>query len=216
MKDIKQSRELAQTMVTLGKDAGLNMTAFLTNMNTPLGYAIGNANEVKESLDVLSGGGPQDIIELTIAFAREMLELAGMHDVDVESHLKNGAAMDSWRTMIEAQGGDAAADMPEPNESHTVFSPTDGYIVQQDALPFGIAAWRLGAGRARKEDPVYHASGIDLHAKYGDKVVKGQPLFTMNTHDANLIPRAIEALEGSYSVEKDAPEAQLLIAEKVK
>ena len=216
LKDINQSRELANVMVGLGRDAGLNMSAFLTNMNVPLGYTIGNANEVRESLDVLAGGGPEDIIELTVTFAREMLNLAGIHDADVESHLKNGLAMDSWRAMITSQGGDVDAPLPKPKESYTVFAESDGYIVQQDALPFGIAAWRLGAGRARKEDPIHHAAGIDLHAKYGEAVIKGQPLFTMHTDDDNLFPRAIEALKGSYSVGKLKPEKQQLIVEHIK
>ena len=216
LKDINQSRELANVMVGLGRDAGLNMSAFLTNMNVPLGYTIGNANEVRESLDVLAGGGPEDIIELTVTFAREMLNLAGIHDADVESHLKNGLAMDSWRAMITSQGGDVDAPLPKPKESYTVFAESDGYIVQQDALPFGIAAWRLGAGRARKEDPIHHAAGIDLHAKYGETVIKGQPLFTMHTDDDSLFPRAIEALEGSYYVGELKPEKQQLIVEHIK
>lgn len=214
LKDINDSRKLAHTMVNLGRDAGLNMSAFLTNMNVPLGYAIGNANEVRESLEVLSGGGPADVVELTVAFAEEMLALAGLHDVDVAEHLHNGKAMDSWNAMISGQGGDATVPLPMPKESHTIFAETDGYLSQQDALPFGIAAWRLGAGRARKEDPVHHAAGIDLHAKYGDKVVKGQPLFTMHTDDSSLFERAFEAVEGAYSIGSE-PEIQQLIVENI-
>lgn len=216
LKDINDSRKLAHTMVNLGKDAGLNMSAFLTNMNVPLGYAIGNANEVRESLDVLSGGGPEDVVELTVKFAEEMLALAGMHDVDVAEHLKNGKAMDSWNAMITSQGGDPDASLPTPKNSHTVFADTDGYLTKQEALPFGIAAWRLGAGRARKEDPVHHAAGIDLHAKYGDKISKGQPLFTMHTDDETLFERATEALQDSYQIGAVEPEKQQLIAEHIK
>ena len=128
-------------------------------MNVPLGFAIGNANEVRESVEVLAGGGPADVVELTIALAREMLDLAGVKDADVEAALKDGRAMDTWRAMISAQGGDPDAALPAPKETHVVNADRDGILVKQEALPFGIAAWRLGAGRARKEDPVQHAAG---------------------------------------------------------
>jgi thymidine phosphorylase len=200
MQDPARSRELAETMVRIGKDAGVKTVALLSNMNVPLGFAIGNANEVRESVEVLAGGGPADVIELTIALAREMLALAGQPDADVEAALKDGRAMDSWRAMIAAQGGEPDAPLPVAKESHVVTAERDGVLTTQHALPFGIAAWRLGAGRARKEDPVDHAAGIDLHAKPGDTVVKGQPLFTMHTSDAARFDRALEAVEGSYAI----------------
>src|SRR5690606_3033697 len=150
-----------------GQDAGVKTSALLTNMSVPLGLAIGNANEVRESVEVLAGGGPADIVELTVALAREMLTLAGQPDADVEAALSDGRAMDTWRRSIIAQGGDPDAALPVARETHTVTAPADGVLVRQDALPFGIAAWRLGAGRARAQDPVLHASGVDLHAKPG-------------------------------------------------
>lgn len=179
LKDIEKSRELARTMVELGRDAGVATSALLTDMNVPLGLAIGNANEVRESVEVLAGGGPADIVELTVALAREMLTLAGRPDADVEAALKDGRAMDKWRATVRAQGGDPDAPLPVARETHTVVAEADGVLVEQQALPFGIAAWRLGAGRARKQDPVQHAAGIDLHAKPGDEVRAGQPLFTL-------------------------------------
>lgn len=200
LKDISQSRELAKVMVQLGEDAGVATRAVLTNMNVPLGLAIGNANEVRESVEVLAGGGPADVVELTIVLARHMLELAGVTDVDVEGALKNGQAMDAWRAMISAQGGDPDAAMPVARETHVVTADRDGVLVEQHALPFGIAAWRLGAGRARKEDPVDHAAGIDLHVKPGDPVTAGQPLFTMLTNDEARFARALEALDGGYRI----------------
>jgi thymidine phosphorylase len=200
LKDIEQSRELAETMVRLGEDAGVATTAFLTNMNVPLGLAIGNANEVRESVEVLAGGGPADVVELTLTLAREMLALAGQPDADVEGALQDGRAMDTWRAMISAQGGDPDGALPTPKESETVTADRDGVLVEQLALPFGIAAWRLGAGRARKEDPVHHAAGIDLHAKPGDTVAKGQPLFTLHTDEPARFARAHEALEGAYRI----------------
>lgn len=200
MQDPERSRELAETMVRLGQDAGVATRALLTNMNVPLGLAIGNANEVRESVEVLAGGGPADVVELTVALAREMLDLAGVPDADVEGALKDGRAMDNWRAMISAQGGDPDAALPAPNETHVVSADRDGILVKQEALPFGISAWRLGAGRARKEDPVQHAAGIDLHVKPGQAVKKGDPLFTLNADEPERFERALAALEGAYLV----------------
>jgi thymidine phosphorylase len=200
MQDPGRSRELAETMVRIGKDAGVATTALLTNMNVPLGLAIGNANEVRESVEVLAGGGPADVIELTIALAREMLALVGQPDADVEAALADGRAMDTWRAMISAQGGDPDAALPVARETHVVTADRDGVLVEQVALPFGVAAWRLGAGRARKQDPVQHAAGIDLHAKPGDTVAKGQPLFTLSADEPERFARALEALEGAYRI----------------
>jgi len=200
MRDPARARELAETMVTLGNDAGVRTRALLTNMEVPLGRAIGNANEVREAVEVLAGGGPADVVELTLALAREMLDLAGVPDADVAGALTDGRAMDSWRAMIAAQGGDPDAPLPVPRETHVVTAPRAGVLVRQEALPFGIAAWRLGAGRARKEDPVQHAAGIDLHAKPGDAIAVGQPLFTLSSDDADRIPRALEALEGAWAI----------------
>ncbi|WBU36817.1 thymidine phosphorylase [Homoserinibacter sp. YIM 151385] len=200
MQDPARSRELAETMVALGRDAGVATRALLTNMNVPLGLAIGNANEVRESVEVLAGGGPADVRELTVALAREMLELAGVADADVEGALDDGRAMDAWNTMIRAQGGDPEAALPTPRETHAVLAERDGILVAQAALPFGIAAWRLGAGRARKEDPVVHSAGIDLHKKPGDAVRAGEPLFTLGAEDAARFDRALEALEGAYRI----------------
>jgi thymidine phosphorylase len=200
LKDIAQSRELARTMTTLGEDAGVSTVAFLTNMNVPLGLAIGNANEVRESVEVLAGGGPADVIELTLTLAREMLAQAGLPDADVEGALADGRAMDTWRRMISAQGGDPSAALPLAKETHVVTAPRAGMLVRQQALPFGVAAWRLGAGRARQQDPVQHAAGIDLHAKPGDTVAEGQPMFTLSADEPERFERALEALEGAWLI----------------
>ena len=200
IQDVARSRELAETMVRLGTDAGVATTALLTNMNVPLGLAIGNANEVRESVEVLAGGGPADVVELTIALAKEMLASAGQPDADVEAALKDGRAMDTWRAMISAQHGDPDAPLPVAKEAHVVTADRDGILVEQRALPFGIAAWRLGAGRARKQDPVQHSAGVDLHAKPGDTVKKGQPLFTLSADEPERFERALEALKGAYRI----------------
>ncbi|RNE56377.1 thymidine phosphorylase [Cryobacterium tepidiphilum] len=218
LKNIEQSRELARTMVALGQDAGVATSALLTNMNVPLGLAIGNANEVRESVEVLAGGGPADVVELTVTLAREMLALAGKTDVDVEAALADGRAMDTWRRAISAQGGDPDAALPVAAETHTVYADRDGVLVQQDALPFGIAAWRLGAGRARKGDPVQHAAGVDLHAKPGDTVSKGQPLFTLSADEPARFPRALESVEGAWRIGDAGDEVHdggPLIAERI-
>ncbi|MBP6683899.1 MAG: thymidine phosphorylase [Leucobacter sp.] len=204
MQDYAMARELAETMVALGTDSGVRTSALLTDMNVPLGLTIGNANEVRESVEVLAGGGPADVRELTLALAREMLALAGQPDADVAAALDDGRAMDSWRAMIAAQGGDPDAPLPVARETHVVTAPTSGVMSKLEGLPCGIAAWRLGAGRARAEDPVIHSAGIDLHAKPGDSVTAGQPLFTLSAEDAARFPRALEALEGAWEIDADA------------
>lgn len=216
MHDIDRSRELARTMVDIGTDAGVRTVALLTNMNQPLGRAIGNANEVREAIEVLAGGGPADVVELTIALAREMLAAAGQPDADVEPALHNGRAMDRWRAMIRAQGGDPTAALPVAEHTMVVTAAASGVLIRQDALPFGIAAWRLGAGRARKQDPVQHAAGIDLHAKPGDAVTAGQPLFTLSADEPDRFERALEALEGAWTIgPADAYTPIPLIAERI-
>ena len=215
MQDPALSRELAQTMVDLGNDAGVRTRALLTDMNVPLGLTIGNANEVRESVEVLAGGGPTDVVELTVALAREMLALAGQPDADVEAALKNGQAMDTWREFRVAQDGDLDAALPQPRETHTVTAPRSGVLATMEALPFGIAAWRLGAGRARQQDPVSPGAGIELHAKPGDAVTEGQPLFTLHADEESRIPRALEALEGAWTIGDQAPASRPLIADRI-
>lgn len=217
MKTQERARELAQTMVALGADAGVATSALLTNMNVPLGLAIGNANEVRESVEVLAGGGPADVVELTLALAREMLAASGQPDADVEKALSGGRAMDTWRAMIKAQDGDPDAPLPVAKETRDVVADRDGVLEKQDALAFGIAAWRLGAGRARKEDPVQHAAGIDLRVKLGDSVKKGQVLFTLSADEPARFDRALEALEGAYSIAEAGAKVAVapLIADRV-
>jgi thymidine phosphorylase len=199
MKDLAKARELAETMVALGTDAGVTTVALLTDMATPLGLTVGNALEVRESVEVLEGGGPAGAVELTLALAREMLQAAGS-DVDPAEKLADGSAMDAWRRMIAAQGGDPAAPLPTSRESHVVTAPAGGVLTRLDALAVGLASWRLGAGRARKEDPVQAGAGVELHAKPGDTVVEGQPLLTLHTDEADRFERAQAALAGGIEV----------------
>ena len=215
MTDIDRARELARTMVELGTDSGVATTALLTDMNTPLGRAIGNANEVRESVEVLAGGGPSDVVTLTVELAREMLTLAGLPDADPAAALADGRAMDRWRAMITAQGGDPDAPLPQPRHTHTVTAPRGGVLTELDALPFGIAAWRLGAGRARAEDSVVAAAGIDLHAHLGDTVAAGDPVFTLCADDETRFERALQALQGSWRIGDEYAGAQPLIRERI-
>ena len=215
MKDLEQARELARTMVDLGTDAGVKTFAYLTDMSTPLGLKIGNALEVEESVEVLAGGGPADVVELTCALARKMLEMSGKSDVDVEAALKDGRAMDRWREMIRAQGGDPDAELPTSAETHVVYAESDGVLETLDALAVGVASWRLGAGRAVKEDPVQAGAGIEIHAKPGATVKKGQPLLTLHTDDEWRIARALESLEGGVVIGSVVPEARSVILGEV-
>jgi thymidine phosphorylase len=200
MKTVDDARELARTMVALGTDAGVTTVALLTDMSTPLGLTAGNALEVRESVEVLAGGGPPDVVALTVALAREMLAAAGRADVDPEPALRDGRAMDAWRRMIAAQGGDPDAKLPVAAETHVVPAPADGVLVRLDALAVGVAAWRLGAGRARKEDRVQAAAGIELHAKPGAPVRAGQPLMTLHTDTPDRFEAALRDLDGGVEI----------------
>jgi thymidine phosphorylase len=200
MKDLEQARELAETMVALGTDAGVRTVALLTDMSTPLGLTAGNACEVAESVEVLAGGGPADVVELTVALAREMLTAAGRDDQDPADVLASGAAMDVWRRMISAQGGDPDAPLPTAKETHVVTAPASGVLTRLDAMSVGVAAWRLGAGRSRPGEQVQAAAGVVMHAKPGDAVTAGQPLLTLHTDTPERFERAEAALQGGYDI----------------
>ncbi len=201
MKDLDRARELAETMVALGTDAGVRTTALLTDMSTPLGFTAGNAIEVAESVEVLAGGGPADVVELTVALAREMLAGAGVDGVDPADKLADGSAMDVWKRMIRAQDGDPDAALPTARESHVVTAPATGVLTRLDAMAVGMAAWRLGAGRAKLGDAVQDGAGVVWHASPGDEVTEGQPLMTLHTDEPERFERALASLEGGYDVE---------------
>jgi len=200
MKDEARARALAERMVALGEDAGVRTRALLTAMDTPLGLTAGNALEVRESVEVLAGGGPADVVELTLVLARTMLELAGVNGPDPADVLRDGRAMDAWRRMIAAQGGDPDAPLPVAPEQHVVVAERSGVLTTLDALAVGISAWRLGAGRARKEDPVSAGAGIEMHAKPGDAVVAGQPLLTLHADDTDRFAAALADLDGGVVI----------------
>jgi thymidine phosphorylase len=211
MKTPEQAAELARTMVGIGTDNGVRTTALLTAMDTPLGRTVGNALEVAEAVEVLSGGGPADVVELTVTLAREMLAAAGVDGRDPADALRDGTAMDSWRRMITAQGGDPDAPLPRAPEVHEVVATETGTLTRLDAYAVGLAAWRLGAGRARKEDPVSAVAGVELHAKPGDHVAAGRPLLTLHADDPARFPAAIAALAGAVEVGGPAAKLPLVI-----
>ncbi len=200
MKDIDKARELARTMVDLGTDAGVKTVALLTDMNTPLGLKIGNALEVAESVEVLAGGGPADVVELTIALAQEMLAGVGKNDVDVAAALQDGRAMDKWREMIKAQGGNPDAKLPVAKHSYDIFATENGVMQSLDALAVGVASWRLGAGRATQGEQVQAGAGIELFAKPGEAVVAGQKLMTLFTDEETRFARAVEVLQDAVTI----------------
>ena len=200
MSDPEKAKELAHVMVGLGKRAGVKTIALVTAMDIPLGLTAGNALEVRESVEVLAGGGPSDIVELTVLLAREMLETVGITKVDPADMLKNGKAMDVWRQMISAQGGDPDAKLPTAKENLTVTAQSSGTILSMDAMKVGLAAWRLGAGRSRQGEAVQAGAGIEIHSKPGDVVAAGAPLYTLHTDTPAAFARAQESLTNSVTI----------------
>jgi thymidine phosphorylase len=217
MKTRDDAAELARTMVDLGTDAGVTTVALLTDMSTPLGLTAGNALEVRESVEVLAGGGPADVVELTVRLAEEMLQAAGRGGQDVAAALTDGRAMDAWRRMIAAQGGDPDAPLPRAAETQEVRAGESGVLAGLDAYAVGVAAWRLGAGRARKEDPVQAGAGIELHAKPGDAVRAGDVLLTLHTDTPERFERAQAALAGAVTIapEGTSPEPRPIVLDRI-
>ena len=200
MKEPGQARELSEVMVELGEAHGVRTTALLTQMDVPLGRTAGNALEVVEAVEVLAGGGPPDIVELTLDLAREMLDLAGLADADPAAVLADGRAMDVWRRMVQAQGGDPSALLPRATEVEVVPAPATGTLARLDAMALGIAAWRLGAGRSRKEDDVSPAAGVVWRATVGDHVQEGQPLLELHLDDVDRLESAQAALQDAIEI----------------
>jgi thymidine phosphorylase len=215
MKTLQNARELAQTMVDLGADAGVHTVALLTDMSTPLGLTAGNAMEVRESVEVLAGGGPKDVVDLTLALAREMLASAGQPDADVEAALTDGRAMDAWNAMIRAQGGDPTAPLPVAKHTETFAASASGVLTRLDAYDVGVAAWRLGAGRSRKEDPVQAVAGVEIHAKPGDTVQEGEPLLTLHTDTPERFERALAALADAVTIDGEERPPAAIVLERI-
>ncbi len=214
MHEVERSRELARTMVGLGDAHGVRTVALLTDMGTPLGLTAGNGLEVRETLEVLEGGGPADVVEVTLALAREMLDLAGV-DADPAAALRDGRAMDRWRTMIRAQGGDPDAPLPVARHVEEVRAPAGGHVEGVDAMAVGVAAWRLGAGRARKEDPVSAAAGVVLRVVPGDRVTAGQVVAELHADDPAHMAAGAEAFAAAITVGDRVPERVPRVLERI-
>ena len=216
MTDVGAARRLAETMVTLGVARGVRTSAVLTAMDAPLGRTAGNGLEVAEALDVLSGHGPADVVDLTVVLAQEMLALVGVDGPDPRQVLADGRAMARFRAMVTAQGGDPDAPLAEASERRVIRAPSSGWLRRLDARPVGVAAWRLGAGRARKEDPVSPSAGVVWHAGVGDQVIEGQPLLDLHADDPARFPAAEAALDGAWEIGPEPPEPRPLVIEHIR
>jgi len=214
MKDFSKAKQLAETMVEIGNKAGVKTVALITQMDTPLGNAVGNALEVSESIDVLNGKGPQDVIEITLALAKEMLQLAGI-DKDPATGLKDGSALQVWKKMIVAQGGNPDIEIPVAKQKENVVATQSGYITDLDAYAIGLSAWRLGAGRAKKEDAVSKTAGIICLAKEGDYVEKDQPVLELHIDDSSRLPLAKEALKNAFTIGAEPREKRKIVLERI-
>ena len=210
MSDPSKARELAEVMVALGKDAGVKTVALVTAMDVPLGKTAGNALEVRESIEVLAGGGPKDVVDLTIALAREMLSAVNI-DVDPAKVLASGKAMDVWNSMIAAQGGDIHAPLPVAPHQEVVRASADGTITSMDALAVGLAAWRLGAGRSRQGETVQASAGVEIAVKPGDSVKAGDVVYTLHTETPERFGFALSALENSFTINQPTDLLPLIV-----
>ena len=214
MVDFNDARELAKTMVELGENSGMKTVALITSMETVLGKTAGNALEVSESLEVLEGGGPEDLIEVTLALAKEMLELAHV-DADPSEMLASGKPREIFEKMVLAQGGDLSKGLPVAEFKKTIKASATGFLSKLDCRSVGIAAWRLGAGRARKEDPVSPTAGVVCLAKPGDHVKTGESVLELHGDKNDCFDYAIEALEGAIEISEVAPPASSLVLDKI-
>ncbi|MET0756924.1 MAG: thymidine phosphorylase [Mycobacterium sp.] len=215
MKTEAEARELARTMVDLGASHGVVTRALLTDMNTPLGRAVGNAVEVAESLEVLAGGGPADVVELTLALAAEMLDVAGIDGTDPAQTLRDGSAMDRFRALVAAQGGDLSQPLPVGAHSETITAPRNGTMSDIDAMAVGLTVWRLGAGRSAPGERVQSGAGMRIHRRPGEPVCAGEPLFTLYTDTSERFAAAMVELDGGWSVGEEAPPERPLIIDRI-
>ncbi|HVM08280.1 MAG TPA: thymidine phosphorylase [Acidimicrobiales bacterium] len=213
MKSEADARLLAETMVRIGEDAGVRTVALLTAMDEPLGRAAGNAVEVTETLDCFAGRGPSDLVEITLALAREMLTLVGISD-DPSPALTDGRAGEAFGAIVRAQGGDLSA-LPTSDDVRVVPAPASGYVSRVDAMAVGMAAWRLGAGRARKEDPVSPIAGVIVEAKAGERVEEGQPLFALHVDDPARVDAALDALHDAVVLAPEPPALRPLVLDRI-
>ncbi|MFL3011596.1 MAG: thymidine phosphorylase [Acidimicrobiales bacterium] len=214
MVDFDQARTLAKTMVELGENSGVKTIALITSMETVLGNNVGNALEVSESLDVLEGRGPKDLIEITLALAQEMLDLSNV-DLDPGEVLASGKPREIFEKMVSAQGGDLSKDLPIAEYKKTIKASSTGYLSKLDCRSVGVAAWRLGAGRTKKEDSVSPTAGIICMAKPGAYINAGEPVLELHGDTEKSFDSAIDALEGAIEISDTAPDDSPLILDKI-
>jgi thymidine phosphorylase len=215
MREQERALDLARTMVALGDEHGVRTRALVTRMDTPLGRAVGNALEVAEAVAALSGEGPEDLMEVTYALAAQMLDLVGL-EADPREAIASGRALDTFKQMIKAQGGDPDAPLPQAaHRQGALPAAADGWVTRLDARAVGVAAWRLGAGRARKEDSVSHTAGVRCLAKPGEYVVAGQHVLELQADDPGRFAAALEAVEGAVTIGSEPPALVSLIVDQV-
>ncbi len=216
MKDVDGARRLATTMAFIGAAHDTPVVAILSDMSQPLGREVGNANEIAESIEVLRGDGPADLTELVHRLGEDMLLMGGLTGTRAEARsalkevVADGSALETFASVIEAQGGDPGlidepSRLPQPPEEHIISAPRDGYVVECHALRIGLAATRLGAGRATKEDDVDHRVGITVLAKRGDEVEQGQPIARVGWADRGRLEDALELLEEAWLIDDEPP-----------
>jgi len=214
MTNIEDATLLAQTMVQIGKDAGVNTSALLTQMDVPLGRMVGNTLEVDESIEVMRGGGPADLIDVTVALAEEMVRLAGL-DADPASILASGETLAIYRQIVKAQGGDPTAPLPRASNTHEVLAPSTGWLAQMNALTIGIASMRLGAGRARKEDEIDYGAGIECVRKPGERVQAGEPIFRLYASDEERFDLASSLCLEAIEISDDEPSPRAIVLKHI-
>ncbi len=225
MKSLEDSRALAELMVNIGKRAEKKIMALITNMDIPLGSAIGNSLEVIEAIEVLKGEGPADLIEVSVALAANILFLAGKGSIEeceaqVRRVLLDGSALETFARMVKAQGGDPEwiyhpQKFPRAAYEATVCAPRDGYIARVDTEGYGVSALLLGAGRNTKEDRIDMTAGIRLLAKTGDYVRAGEPIALLYTEKQERLASASQKLLEATVIEDNAPAKTSLILDRV-
>jgi pyrimidine-nucleoside phosphorylase len=218
MKTLDDARELAREMLALGRNAGRDVVCVLTDMDQPLGRAIGNALEVREALATIRGDGPPDFAELVLDASAHLLALSdlGLDHAGArrraEQAIADGSAVAAYEAWIRAQGGDPSEEaLPKAPIIREVFAPRDGYVTRLAALSVGLAALHLGAGRREKDDPVDHAVGVVCKRKRGDSLERGEPLAEIHARDNASAHEAADAVLAAYEVDDEAPEARPIV-----
>jgi thymidine phosphorylase len=222
MKTIEDARILAEQMVDLGHRASRDVVCLLTDMDQPLGHAVGNALEVKEAVATIRGEGPEDFTELVLAACSRLLSLSDL-GIDLEEGrqrarraMADGSAHETYERWIRAQGGDPDLErLPDASVVREVVAPSDGVVTGLQALAIGIAALELGAGRHTKEDVVDHAVGVVCRAKRGDGVEKGQVLAEVHARDEQSARRGVDAVQAAYELGSEPPHLQRIVLDVV-